>query len=59
LGSTTQPSANIGSGTTYQPVSFNQAIGNTAQTYYFRAVASNPGGLTRGSTLLIYGGAPQ
>ena len=59
LGYTT-PSVNIGSGTTTVSVPpVNVSIANTAVGYYFRAVASNPSGLINGSTLYIYGGAPE
>ena len=49
----------IGSGTTAQSAAATVSISNTAVNYYFRAVASNPGGQTDGATLSIYGGAPQ
>jgi uncharacterized repeat protein (TIGR01451 family) len=49
----------IGSGTTAQPATATVSINNTAVNYYFRAVASNPGGETYGATLSVYGGAPQ
>lgn len=55
----TTQSVLIGSGTTAQPATATVSVNNTAVNYYFRAVASNPGGETYGATLSIYGGAPQ
>jgi hypothetical protein len=37
----------------------NVSIANNEVGYYFRAVASNPSGVTYGSILFIYGGGPQ